>query len=386
MFWKLYQYRLKRLLNDRAELFWASVFPLILGVFFHMAFSSISSSTENLERIPVAVVEQGENLKYTGASGGALGLKSFLEAVSGKDGILELSPEKDYEAAARLLKDGELAGILVLSDNIRLEFAENGMNQTILKNLVDRYLQGERVIQAALEKSPEAAVKAAESLFSNSESNKEISISEGVMDPFSQYYFALMAMTCLFGATFGLMNTSEIQADQTRVAVRRLVSPTRKGAAVLTDFAAAFTVEYATFLLLLVWLRLVLHVDLGQQYGKTLLAGAVSCLAGIAFGYFLGIIIRGGKNVKTAVMTSTVLAMSFLSGLMVGGMKHMIQKSVPFVNRINPAALISDCFYHLAVTSNDTAFISCIATLLAEAAVFGLISAAVLKKQRYRSL
>lgn len=133
MFWKLYQYRLKRLLNDRAELFWASVFPLILGVFFHMAFSSISSSTENLERIPVAVVEQGENLKYTGASGGALGLKSFLEAVSGKDGILELSPEKDYEAVVRLLKDGELAGILVLSDNIRLEFAENGMNQTILK-------------------------------------------------------------------------------------------------------------------------------------------------------------------------------------------------------------------------------------------------------------
>ena len=97
-----------------------------------MAFSSISSSTENLERIPVAVVEQGENLKYTGASGGALGLKSFLEAVSGKDGILELSPEKDYEAVVRLLKDGELAGILVLSDNIRLEFAENGMNQTIL--------------------------------------------------------------------------------------------------------------------------------------------------------------------------------------------------------------------------------------------------------------
>ena len=95
---------------------------------------------------------------------------------------------------------------------------------------------------------------------------------------------------------------------------------------------------------------------------------------------------RGGKNVKTAVMTSTVLAMSFLSGLMVGGMKHMIQKSVPFVNQINPAALISDCFYHLAVTSNDTAFIICIATLLAEAAVFGLISAAVLKKQRYRSL
>ena len=386
MFWQLYRYRLKRLLNDRAELFWVAVFPLILGTFFHMAFSNISSATEDLKRIPVAVVEQGENLKYTDASGSALGLNSFLETLSGEDGILELSPEKDYDAAVQLLKEGRLTGILVLSDSVRLEFAENGMNQTILKNLVDRYLQGEQAMQAAAEKGPEAAQKAMESLFSDKESNMERSISDGVMDPFSQYYFALMAMTCLFGATFGLMNTSEIQADQERVAVRRLVSPTRKGIAVLTDFMAALTVEFAVFLLLLVWLRFVLRVDLGEQYGGILLAGAVSCLAGVAFGYFLGVTVRGGKNTRSAVMTATVLVMSFLSGLMVGGMKQMIHKTVPIVNWINPAALISDCFYHLAVTSNEKAYIICVVTLLAEAAVFGLISAAVLKKQRYRSL
>ncbi|MDE7297898.1 MAG: ABC transporter permease [Lachnospiraceae bacterium] len=386
MFWQLYRYRLKRLLNDRAELFWVAVFPLILGTFFHMAFSNISSATEDLKRIPVAVVEQGENFKYTDASGHASGLKSFLETLSGEDGILELSPEKDYDAAVQLLKEGKLTGILVLSDSVHLEFAENGINQTILKNLVDRYLQGEQAVQAAAEKGPEAAQKAMESLFSDKESNMERPISDGVMDPFSQYYFALMAMTCLFGATFGLMNTSEIQADQERVAVRRLVSPTRKGIAVLTDFMAALTVEFAVFLLLLAWLRFVLRVDLGERYGGILLAGAVSCLAGVAFGYFLGVVVRGGKNTRMTVMTAAVLVMSFLSGLMVGGMKQIIHKTVPIVNSINPAALISDCFYHLAVTSNEKAYIICVVTLLAEAVVFGLISAAVLKRQRYRSL
>ena len=43
MFWQLYQYRLKRLVNDKVQLFWTAMFPIVLGTFFYLAFSGIST-------------------------------------------------------------------------------------------------------------------------------------------------------------------------------------------------------------------------------------------------------------------------------------------------------------------------------------------------------
>ena len=36
---------------------------------------------------------------------------------------------------------------------------------------------------------------------------------------------------------------------------------------------------------------------------------------------------------------------SFLAGMMGGSMKYVIDKNVPIINKINPAAMITDGFY-----------------------------------------
>ena len=385
MFWQLYQYRLKRLVNDKVQLFWTAMFPIVLGTFFYLAFSGISEKEENLKQIAVAVVRQEQGGKYTGNSENADAFGQFLLALSGENGVLELSEEKNYEEAVEKLLDKTLEGMIVLGEDIRLEFSENGINQTILKNLVDRYLQGEQAITAAGQKGFDAVKKAAEAMFREGQ-NHEKSISESNMDPFAQYFFALMAMSCLFGASLGLINTREIQADQAKVAVRRLVSPTRKGMAVATDFLAAFTVQACAFFLLNLYLQLVLRVNLGEQQGKILLAGAAGNLAGIALGYFIGVAVKGKESVKHAVMMGTVLGLSFLSGLMQAGIKYLIEKYAPFINRINPAALISDCFYHLSVSADTKQYMICIIMLFVEAAVFGVLSTIIMRRERYKSL
>ena len=385
MFWQLYQYRLKRLVNDKVQLFWTAMFPIVLGTFFYLAFSGISNREETLKSIAAAVVQQEQGGKYTGDSENAAAFQQFLLALSGEDGVLELSEEKDYKTATEQLLDGTLDGVIVLGENIRLEFSENGINQTILKNLVDRYLQGEQAITAAGEKGFDAVKKAAEAMFREGQ-NQEKSISESNMDPFAQYFFALMAMSCLFGASFGLINTQEIQADQTKVAVRRLVSPTRKGMAVATDFLAAFTVQMCAFFLLNFYLQLVLHINLGEQQGKIVLAGAAANLAGIALGYFIGVAVKGKPTVKHSIMMGTVLGLSFLSGLMQAGIKYLIEKYFPLINQINPAALTSDCFYHLSVSADTKQYMSCVIVLFAEAAVFGVLSTMIMRRERYKSL
>ena len=40
---------------------------------------------------------------------------------------------------------------------------------------------------------------------------------------------------------------------------------------------------------------------------------------------------------------------AFLAGLMIGSMKDIIEKHVPVINRVNPAALIADSFYCICV-------------------------------------
>ena len=46
MFFHAYKYKLKSLFREKETFFWIMFFPLILGTFFFMAFSKISSQTE----------------------------------------------------------------------------------------------------------------------------------------------------------------------------------------------------------------------------------------------------------------------------------------------------------------------------------------------------
>ena len=56
-----------------------------------------------------------------------------------------------------------------------------------------------------------------------------------------------------------------------------------------------------------------------------------------------------GEGVKIGIMISVSLALSFLAGLMNADVKNVIDRNVPLLNRINPAALISDVLYCLNV-------------------------------------
>ena len=118
---------------------------------------------------------------------------------------------------------------------------------------------------------------------SNESVNKNISANKGSMDPYNQYYFALFAMTCMFGATFGMVNTQQSQADQSPVGMRRAASPTKKMAMVVSEYLAAVTVIELLFGVLFAYLTLVLRIDLGNQYGLIFLASFMASLLGVAF-------------------------------------------------------------------------------------------------------
>lgn len=377
MLWNLYRYRLKRLVVNRTLIFWAAIFPIILGTFFGLCFSNISEKTEGMESMKIAVVDDGGNED-------SKSVKSFFKTME-EQGYVDIVTEDKSVAEKKLIKN-RIKGIIHISDKISLEINENGMYQTILKSVIESFVQGQDVIMDTVRRHPDKMNEAVKALYSETDYNKEKTIAKGNMDPFSNYYFALFAMTCLFGATFGMTNTMEIQANQTDVAIRRNVSPTRKMTAVFTDFLAAMTVQMVVFVVVFFYMNIVMGIEFGDNYSYIMLAGLVGNMTGISYGYFIGVLVKAGENIKNGIVSATVLFMCFMSGLMIGDMKKLVEANVPIINRINPAALISDAFYSICVVDGMSTYVRAIITLLILTVIFGTISVAMLRREKYADI
>ena len=80
------------------------------------------------------------------------------------------------------------------------------------------------------------------------------------------------------------------------------------------------------------------------------------------------------------------LAMCFLAGLMVSGMRQLIEESAPVINRINPAALISDSFYCLTVYEDPERLAVNLVTLAAISLGLTLYAFLRMRRERYDSI
>ena len=391
MFWHLYKYRLKVLFNEKVTLFWTGIFPIILGTFFYMAFSDITEKSENISAINVGIaVEEGVDKTSKEIVKSDSAYQAFIDSMIEEE-YFNVSYQT-YEESTKALSKGEIEGIIIVSvgENNSVEssliFANNGMNQTILKYIINTYNQGMAVAEDAMAKDRTRLEAVLAEINSNENINKNISPNKGSMDPYNQYYFALFAMTCMFGATFGLRNTVQSQADQSAVGMRRAASPTKKMAMVISEYLAAVTIVELLFGVLFVYLTMVLRIDLGSQYGLIILASFMASLLGVAMGYFFGVVVKGTAGAKEGLMMASILFMNFLAGLMMGNMKYVIEKACPIVNRINPAAIISDCFYSLCVFEDMNMYIRCIVSMGIWTVVFAVCSIMKLRREKYANL
>lgn len=382
MFWHLFKNRLKVLFGNKSLLFWTGIFPIILGTFFFLAFSEIAEKTESLDTIEVVVTD--EALVNSNE-----GLKAFLQTME-EQGYFEIS-YAEYDEAMDALEEDEADGALVLTKaengvDMSLVFAKNGMNQTILKNMINTYKYGADVIEDTAKNHPQALKQVVEELYSKESINEELSLNAKDMDLYNQYYFALFAMTCMFGSSLGLFNTQHSQADQSSVAMRRAASPTRKMLIVLSEYLAAVTIMELIFAILVFYLTVVLGVNLGERYALIAIASFMASLLGVAMGYFIGVVVKGKATVKEGIQIAVVMFLNFLAGLMMGDMKYIIEKNCPIINRINPAAIISDCFYSICAYDDLNLYIRCIVSMGIWIVILATTAIFVLRREKYANL
>ena len=346
-----YVYRLKRLLRMRVIFFWSIVFPLLLGTVFKVAFSDATSKDWGFVTIPVAVVAEEGNSEDEA-------FVTFLTEMKNGDTPFFTVTKCDRKTAEEMLADGELSAVIVTGEETKVLLRENGLNSTIVKTVVDGYLQSkEMFVEAAMRgKLPEVIAA-----FSEEISTLSVKEFEGAAtDPFVQYFYALIAMASLYGAMYGLMNTNELNQKLSLVSARRLAAPMRTVPTVLCDVAAAFTIQYLQFLIILGYSILILKVDFGEVSGWVFLGGVFYSLLGVLIGYFIGTVVQKSDSLQNSIMMGSVMFSCFLAGLMVGNIRMAIELAVPAVNRINPATLIADSMQALCIMRDMEKFASCL--------------------------
>ena len=377
-----FKYALLRLMRNKANLFWILVFPIVLGCFFKIAFSNITAS-ESFHTIPVAVVE-GDNADATA-------FHTMIEQLSGDSEDAMLSATFcDDKKARTLLEKGKVDGIFYTTDTVELavnsDLSDASINQSILQSLLTQYYLNRDLIVQILTTNPGNIESLVDSIGQSVDTRKEVSLTRNNIDTYDQYFYNLIAMACLYTAMGGINLAINNSANLSSLAARKTIAPAKRAALIGTELLAIILFESLLNMISFLFIVTVLGIHMTTHLGLALLTILISTTFSITFGMFLGCVGPKSEGGKTGLMFAVVMPLCFLSGLMMGTMRMVVEKYAPFVNRINPAALISDSFYALNNYDTLTRYTSNILTLLLMTALFLIISILVTRRKTYASL
>lgn len=372
----LMKYQFLQIVRERSTMFWALFFPIILGGFFYISFGS-GNMGEDMEVLKTAVVEEeGEALEKTV-------FLSFLEELDGDMIEIEVMEE---EEALRALNADEAEGIFYAGKEPGLTVARSGMEQSILKTLLDTYQKNAEMIKTVVKEHPEKIEEAALALEDWQETTEELSVGGRTLDPNISYFFALIAYAALSGMYLGIKQCCESQANLSALGARKSITPTHKLRLILNSFLILTAIQFFNVMVLTGIVQFVFHVDLGGNAGGILLINLLGSMIGISLGILIGSISKLSLGMKMGFGVLFTLFPGFLAGLMFGNMKNLIEQHCPVINRINPAAVLSDSYYCMAVY-NDTARMNRNLLILVVMCVLCmLISFLVIRRERYDSI
>lgn len=395
MFFHNFKYTLKTLFKSKALIFWTYAFPIILGTFFNMAFSNIESS-EKLEIIPIAIVENDaleKNMAFSET------FKTLSE--EGEDQLFHTQYVSESEAIDLLAKK-EISGYLLLEDAPKVVVNASGINETILKEVVEEIEQNSKVIRSIV--TEETAKRVTEQTSNEEIQNIMNSIIEKVveMQKTNQAnienisnsnlsytmieFYTLIAMTCLYGGILGMVAVNQNMPNMSNNGKRVSVSPLSKGKLIFSSVFASYIVQLIGLLLLFLYTVFVLKVDYGNQFSLLVLLSLVGSFAGLSLGIFVASILKASENTKTGIMISISMLGCFLSGMMGITMKYIIDKNIPLLNKLNPANMITDGFYSLYYYSTHERFYFNVISLLAFSLILIFLSTLSLRRQKYDSI
>ncbi len=393
MFLHNFKYSLKTLLRNKGLIFWTFAFPIILGTLFNLAFSDIENK-ETLDIIDIAIVNNEEFKTDTYFT------ESFKSLSKKKDpNQLFNTKYTDLSTAQSLLKENKITGYLLFENNdVKITVNDKGYHETILRFVVDELSSQKEMLETITTKEVADSYKSGnlnvnyEKIYQdtlnliNNTTPKLNNISNSNLSYTMIEYYTLLAMACLYGALISMFVTNKKIANMSSAGKRTSVSPANKKTLLLGSFLASYLVQLLGILILYLYTILVIKVDYGSNTFLVFLLLMAGSLAGLTLGIAISTVLKSNENTKTGILISLTMLASFLSGMMGITMKYVIDTNIPILNKINPAAMITDGLYSLYYYSTLDRFYFNIISLIIFSIIMLVISYQGLRREKYDSI
>lgn len=393
MFLHNLKYTIKTLFKNKILIFWTFAFPIILGIFFNMAFSNIEKD-EKLKVFDIAVVNdsQFENQKI---------YQEALKELSADDSENKLFNIKyvKKEKADSLLDDSDIEGYIIFkNEEPQVVVKKNGTYQTLIRFVVTEIGQNKAIIEDLTKKTVENEIAKGSTSFDPEKIAKDIlekinngqvnmkNISASNLSYMQIEFYTLIAMTCMYCGMLGLTAINNCLANMSSKGKRISVSPNKKSIIVLSSAIGSYLVSMVGIAILILFLRFVLKVDFGDNTPLVILLSAVGDLAGISMGVLIASVFRVSEGAKTGITIAITMFLSVLSGIMGVTLKYVIDKNVPVINLINPNNLITDGFYSLYYYDTLDRYLRDVTYLLVFVVICLTISFISLRREKYDSI
>lgn len=367
-------------IREKSNIFWTMIFPLILATLFHFTLGEMLDQN-GMETISAAYVTQ--SAAESAESPSHQEKDSFIEYLESFDNSwLKILPMTEKEAE-NALKNDEILGTFYGGEEKSLTIGENSTYTSILSQILEIYEKNEVLIARIAQDHPEHLSDAVTALEDYKTCTETVTFDGTSMDSVQNYFFALIAMTCLYGSFMGMYNAVGVQANTSVLGARLTAGCVKRYKSIAASLLSSWMISFLEVLILLFYMDVILgDIDLSRQILQIFVICAAATLYSCCLGMVIGTVGSWSANLKNGIVVAVSMACSFAADLMLSGVKGAIETYAPVINRINPGALTTDAFYSVLVYNDTEKYFRSLILLTVFALL--LLTAAVLSMRRMR--
>lgn len=372
----LFKYEFLSGIRQKEVIFWMMCFPIILSTLFNLAFSNLYEKDEMFAEIPVAVVEEKSDEAF----------RTVMEQLSTGDSPLFTVQYTDRDEAMELLEKKKISGIIYAGDELSMAVSGKGIVPTIIRSFLEQYTYQKKIIVETAMNAPDKLPAVIETLSAEIDCIDTKELTSGNMDVYASYFQNLIAMVALFGTTSGIFAATSNQGNLSAIGARKCVSPVHKLKAIIVKLSASICVQSLCTFISISYILFILRIDMGDKIPMIYLSGILGSVLGVSLGFFIGSATSASESAKLGMTMGISMTSCFLSGLMVGNMKAVIEEKCPVINVFNPASIISDLFYCLSIYDDYIRYIERAVLLLIMSVVFAAGGFLMTRRKKYASI
>lgn len=388
MFYHNFKYTFKIILKNKNLVFWSILWPIILVSLFYMAFSNMFDE-EQLDIINIGVVQNDSFDKQ-------VYLSETLKSLSDKnsdnymfDIVYSTKDELDT-----LLDDKKIDGYIeVNKETTKINVKDNGINETIIKYVVDEVESYQNLVSDIVNKKinngniPDLSMEI-ENIKKGINENKEYTnnLSNKNMNYMMIEYYTVIAMASLYSSLISIETIKNCLANINKKGARVAIAPIKRLTLILSSLLSGFIIQMISISILIIYMKWGLKVDFGEHFNLVCLLVLIGSIAGLTLGTLVGSKTFKNENTRIGVMNVIVMFGCFCAGMMGVTEKYIIDTNIPLLNKINPANMITDGFYSLYYYEDLSRFYFNIISLLIVIIICIVASCLLMRRKKYDSI